>query len=310
MSQDLSASWLEDEEVEEVKESVFGGNSESPFIVGYGARVVKITMAKHITFPKSKVEMIELSFIDKDEKTLTEKYMVRGKDSKTFYVRNGKKFNHFGINKIKSLLTILGLYTDEKNLMVGLFSNTEEAEITFTEYGKEKTEDAVVFKDLLDKKVQICVTSKKENAQTSKEQDDSDEQKYIDACIKNTKAYCKANPKKKSIQRFAKESDYVNVYKWFTNSSVSHFCSTDGKFGSEMKEKDGTMLQDFLDANEPNIVFDGRTLISDEMTERELSKLGINAWGKRVEASDDDDGFDDVEDEVEEKEDENSDSEW
>ena len=77
-----------------------------------------------------------------------------------------------------------------------------------------------------------------------------------------------------------------------------------------MKEKDGTMLQDFLDANDEGIVFDGRSLIADDMTERELSKLGINAWGKRVEPEDSDDGFDDVEEEVEEKEDENSDSEW
>ena len=306
MSKDLSADWLADDEVIEDEETVFGGNSESPYIQGYSAQDVKITMAKRITFPKSKVEFIELDFVNKDGKTLAEKFMVRGKDGKPFYIdkRTKAKKQHFGVSKIKALIKVVGLYTPEDNLMKELYSNTEEADVTWTEYGKEKTEEFTVFNDLLNKKVKICITSKNENSQTSSEQDDADEQKYVNQCIKDTEAYKKANPKKKSLKKFGKDDDYVNVYKAFVVTTVSHFCSVDGCFASEIGGE-GTMLQDFLDANDDGLIFEARTLIPDTLTESQLKRLGINQWGKRVEAESDD-GYE----EPTEDEEEVDDGEW
>jgi len=95
------------------------------------------------------------------------------------------------------------------------------------------------------------------------------------------------------------------VYKWFTNSSVSHFCTIDGLFASEMESGEGTMLQDFLDANDSGLIFDGRTLIPEELTEAERSKLNINEYGKQIEAETND-GYE----EPVESEDEATDDEW
>ncbi len=303
MSKDLSADWLTDDEVIEDEEVVFGGNSESPYIQGYSAQDVKITMAKRIVFDKSKVEFIELDFANKNGKTLTEKYMLRGKDGKPFYIdkRTKAKKAHFGVSKIKSLLKVLGLYHGSDNVMKDLFSATEEADVTYTEYGKEKTEEFTVFNDLLEKKVKICVTSKKVNATTSSDQDEPSDQKYVDQCIKDTKAFVESNPKKKSLAKFAKPTDYPNVYKWFTETSVAHFCSLDGFFGGEMDAQEGGNLQDFLDANEDGTIFDGRTLICDEFTDSQLKKLSINVYGKRVEAESDD-GYEEPTEEEEEVE--------
>jgi len=158
------------------------------------------------------------------------------------------------------------------------------------------------FADLIGKKVKICLTSRKENAQTAA---DGEDQKYIKACIKATEAYKKANPKKKSLSKFKADDNYVNVYKWFTNSSVSHFCTIDGLFASEMDSGEGTMLQDFLDANEKGLIFDGRTLIPEELTESERSKLNINEYGKQLEAE-----ANDSYEEPTESEDEATDDEW
>ncbi len=308
MSKDLSKAWLDEEDdIVETEETVHSG-SESPYIQGYGAYDVKITMAKVITFPKKKVEFIELDFVNKEGKTLTEKFMVRGSDGKTFFVKNKVKTQHFGINKIKSLLKVANVYPDvePKKLMAALYGNTEEADVTYTAFGKEKTEEFTVFNDLIDVKVKICVSSKKENSQTSREQDDKDEQKYVDACIKNTKAYIKANPKKKSIKKFDDdEADYVNTYRWFTISSVSHFCSIDGLFSSELESKEEVFLKKFLESKEEGTIYEGRTLICDDMTEKELARLGINEYGKRVEPEEsEDDGYDEPEVEPEEDEDE------
>ena len=288
----LSSQWLdEDEDIIEDEETVFTGGSESPFIQGYGAKDVKISMAKRIVFDGSKVEFIELDFIDRDGKTLREKFMVRGKDGKPFYVdkKTKAKKQHFGVNKIKSLIKVLGLYSGESNLMKELYSNTETADVTWEEYGKEKTEEFVVFNDLIGAKAKICITSKKENTQMSKDQDDDSDQKYVNQCIKDTEAYKKAHPKKKSLNRFKKDDDYVNVYRWFTVSTVSHFCSTEGLFGSEIEDGKGELLQKFLDANEDGEIFEGRTLVAEDLTEKQREKLGINEYGKQVEADEDDD---------------------
>ena len=114
MSKDLSKAWFEetDEDIEETEETVGGGSYESDFIEGYGAYDVKVTMAKRIVFPNSKVEFIELDFINKAGKTLKEKFMLRGKDGKTFFVnkKTKKKTQHFGINKIKSLIKVAGIF--------------------------------------------------------------------------------------------------------------------------------------------------------------------------------------------------------
>jgi len=292
MSKDLSNAWLEEEDVIEEDETVFGGNSESPYIQGYSVQDVKITMAKRKLSTKagSKTEWIVLDFINKEGKTLTEEFMVKGANGKSFSTKTGKKVQLHGTNKIKSLIKVVGLYTPDDNLMKELYSNTEEADVTYTEYGKEKTEEFTVFSDLIGKKAKVCITSKKVNATTSKDQDDEDEQKYVNQCVKDTKAYIKANPKKKSLAKYAKDNyiNYPNIYKWFTETYVSHFCSTDGLFGSEIGGEGG-MLQDFLDANDEGLIFEARTLIPDDMTEAQLKKLGINQWGKRVEPESDDD---------------------
>ncbi len=297
MKTDLSAAWLDSEnnDVEEENEEVYGGN-DSNFIVGYGVRTAKITMAKRIVIKNSKVEFIELDFVDKEGKTHRERFMMKGKDGKPFYTYQKRKKQHFGVSKIKSLIKVLGLYSDEKNLMAALYSNTEEAEVTFEEYGKEITAEYTVFTDLLDKKVQLCISSKKENSQTSCDQDDEDEQSYVNQCIKDTEKYKIANPKKKSLKKFGKDDAYVNIYRWFTISEIKHFCSVDGRFASEMGDDEGVMLQQFIDANEEGTIFEGRSLICDDMSERQLKKLGINEFGKRVEESDDDDGYDSEED--------------
>ena len=297
----LSDAWLNDsdDEIEEEDESVYGGN-DSNQIQGYSNVVTKITMAKRIVIKNSKVEFIEIDFASKDGKEHRERFMMRGKDGKPFYTYQKRKKQHFGVSKIKSLIKVLGLYSDENNLMAALYSNTEEAEVTFSEYGKEITANYTVFKDLIDKKVQLCISSKKENSQTSCDQEDEDEQAYVNQCIKDTEKYKIANPKKKSLKKFGKDDDYVNTYKWFTVSEIKHFCSLDGKFASELDDDEGVMLQQFIDANEAGEIFEGRSLICDDMSERQLKKLGINAFGKRVDPDEDDDGYDSEEEDIEE----------
>ncbi len=291
---ELSTAWLDDDEdIVEEDETVFEGGSESPYMQGYGVQTAKVTMAKRITFDTSKVEFIELDLINKEGKTHREKFMVRGKDGKTYFTRGGKKTQHFGINKIKSLLKVGGVYpdTDPKKLMAELYGNTEDMDVTWEEFGKEKTEECTVFVNLIDVKVKICITSKKENSQLNVEQDDSSDQKYVKACMKATKAYVKANPKKKSLKKFDDdEATYVNVYRWFTVSSISHFCSVKGLFASEMADGEGKLLAKFEKANEEGLIFEGRTLIAEELSDGQRSRLGINEWGKRVdpdEATDD-----------------------
>jgi len=302
----LSAEWLnDDEDVEEETETVYTGGGESPYMEGYSVQNVKITMAKRITIPKKKVEFIEIDFINKDGKTHREKFMMRGKDGKPFYTYQGKKKQHFGVSKIKSLIKVLGLYEDEKNLMAALYSNTEDSDVTYEEYGKEKTEEFTVFTDLIDAKLKICISSKKENTQMGS--DDEDDQAYVKACIKATEAYKKANPKKKSLKKFSKDDDYINVYRWFTVSEVKHFCSTTGLFGSEMEDGEGELLQKFIDANDEGLIFEGRTLIAEDLTEKEQKKLGINEWGKQVDP--DEDGDDDYEEPEEEEEEEDEEEE-
>lgn len=302
----LSDAWLneEDDDIEEDAEEVYGGN-DSNQIQGYGVVTAKIAMAKRITIKKSKVEFIEIDFITKDGKEHRERFMMRGKDGKPFYTYQKRKKQHFGVSKIKSLIKVLGLYSSESNLMAALYSNTEEAEVEFQEYGKDVKADYTVFTDLIDKKVKLCISSKKENSQTGSEQDDEDEQKYVNQCIKDTEKYKRANPKKKSLKKFGKDDEYVNVYRWYTVSEIKHFCSVKNEFASEVGDEDeaGTMLQQFIDANEDGTIFEGRTLIADEMSERELKKLGISEFGKRVEPEEDnDDGYDDEEDDEPEDE--------
>ena len=299
----LSDAWLNDsdDEIEEDEETIFGGN-DSNQIQGYGVVTAKITMAKRITIKNSKVEFIEIDFATKDGKEHRERFMMRGKDGKPFYTYQKRKKQHFGVSKIKSLIKVLGLYAEEKNLMAALYSNTEEAEVTFEEYGKEITAEYTVFTDLIDAKVKLCISSKKENSQTAAEQDDEDEQKYVNQCIKDTEKYKIANPKKKSLKKFKKDDDYVNVYRWFTVSEIKHFCSMDGKFASELDDDEGSMLQQFIDANDEGEIFEGRTLIADDLSERALKKLGINEFGKRVEEDEEDDGYDEEEDEPEDDE--------
>ncbi len=308
-SEELSNAWLddEDEDIVEEEETVYDG-SDSNFIQGYGVQVVKITMAKRITFPKSKVEFIELDFMSKDGKTMREKFMVRGKDGKTFYTKDKIKKQHFGVNKIKSLLKVANVFPDTpaKKLMASLYGNAELADVKYEEYGKEKEEEFLIFPDLLNVKVKICITSKKENSQLNSEQDDKSDQKYVDQCIKDTKKYIIANKKKRSLKRFDVSEGYVNTYRYFVVTTVSHFCSLDGLFASEIgSDDDAELLQKFIDANEADVIFEGRTLICDDLKESQLKKLGINEYGKRVEPDeDDDDDYDDVEEDEDDEEEE------
>lgn len=308
---ELSAAWLEDsdDDIVEDEETVFGGN-DSNFIQGYGAHIVKIAMAKRIVFDSSKVEFIEIDFINKEGKTLREKFMVRGKDGKSYYVKDKVKKQHFGVNKIKSLLKVSGVFPDvpAKKLMASLYGDAELADVEYEEFGQTKKEEFLVFNALIDAKVQICVSSKKENSQMNAEQDDKDDQKYVNQCIKDTKKYIIANPKKRSLKKFDKSEGYVNVYRWFTVTTVSHFCSLDGKFASELDSDEPTMLTEFLERNEAGEIFEGRTLIAEDLKESQLTKLGINEYGKRLDPEDVASEDDYEEPEVEDEEDE--DEEW
>jgi len=290
MSKDLSTQWLDDDVIEEEEETVYGGGSESPFIQGYGLYDTKITMAKRILTDKegSDTEWIEIDFVNKEGKTHTERFMVKGKNGKPSYTKDGVVHPHKGLSKIKSLIGVLGLYTGAKNVMKELYSHTEEADVTWTAYGKEKTAEFTIFNDLINKKVKLCLTSKKENSTTSATQDDADEQKYINQCVKDTKKYVIANPKKKSLKKFVdspQSKNYPNVYRWFTVSEVKHFVSMDGLMNGETESK---KLKVFMDANDEGVVFEARTLIPETMDERTLAKIGINQWGKRVDPVDND----------------------
>ncbi len=322
---ELSNAWLDDEDddIVEDAETVYDGN-DSNYIQGYSVQTVKVTMAKRITFDKSKVEFIELDFINKDGKTLREKFMVRGKDGKTFYMKDKIKKQHFGVNKIKSLLKVTDTFdgVPAKKLMASLYGNAEMADVKYEEFGKEKEEEFLTFPDLIGKKVKVCVTSKKENSQLNAEQDDADDQKYVKQCIKDTKKYIIANKKKRSLKKFDNDEGYVNVYRYFVVTTVSHFCSLDGMFASEIGvDEEPELMDKFIDANDADVVFEGRTLICDDMSESQLKKLGINEYGKRVEADEDeDDDYEDVEDDDEEEkpkkkskakvEDEDEDENW
>jgi len=299
---ELSSAWLDDaEDIIEEEETVFGGASESQFIQGYGVQTVKITMAKRIKAKNSETEWVELDFINQDGKTLREKFMVRGKTGATYFTKNGKKTQHFGINKLKSLLKVANVFPDveAKKLMAALYGSAEDADVTYTEYGKEKTEEFLTFPSLFGVKCKIAVTSKKENSTTSADKDDEAEQQYVNQCIKDTKKFVIANPKKTSLKKFVSKQGlaYPNVYRWFVITTISHFIGLDDCFAGESEPK---KIKEFLAANEEGTIFDGRTLIPENLTDKELKKLGINKYGKVVEAEEDD-GYDDIEEpEVEE----------
>ena len=300
MSENMSVDWLLEDEIEEVEETVFGGNSESPYIQGYQVVDAKITMAYVVKSGSSKAEAIKLSFMDKDGKTLEETIWVRNKNGLPYTVKDGKKIQTFGVNKIRSLIKVLGLFTDDKNIMASLYGSIETSDVTENVYGKEETNEQEVFTALVGKKVKLCISSKKVNATASHEQDDTDEQAYVKQCIKDTKKFIIANPKKKSLKKFDISTGYVNVYKSFTESSVQHFVSMDGLFAGEEKPK---KLQEFIDANEEGFISDGRTLRAEELSEKERAKLSINEYGKRIEKEEaDDEAFDDVEEVTETEE--------
>ena len=171
--------WDDIQDVEDEEETV--GFEGSNRIEGHQSVVVAIKMAKIIKIAKSKVLFLEIDFESKDGKEHRERFMLKGKDGKPFYMYQKKKRAHFGVSKIKSLLAVLGLYTDEANKMKALFSNTEEAEVEFTEYGKDVKQDYTIFPDLIGKKVMIAVKSKKVNSRTGFEDDDA----YLVQCRKD-----------------------------------------------------------------------------------------------------------------------------
>ncbi len=285
----LSSAWLEDDDIVEEEETVYD-NSGSNFIQGYGVQTVKITMAKRIVFDKSKVEFIEIDFESQDGKTLREKFMVRGKDGKSFYTRNNIKKQHFGVPKIKSLLKVCNVFpnVEANKLMASLYGGAETASVKYEEYGNEKEAEFLIFPNLIGKKAKICITSKNENSQLNSDQDDESEQKYVNQCIKDTKRYISANSKKKSLKKFDVSDGYVNVYRYFVVTTVSHFCSVDGLFASEIgSDEEPKLLKQFIRANEADIIFEGRTLIVENLSDAQLKKLSINEYGKRIDLEDD-----------------------
>ena len=282
-----------DEEVEEFEETV--GFGESSYIVGYQAADVKVSMAKLITIPKSKVQFIELDFETKDGKTLREKYMLKGKTGTTFFMSQGKKRPHFGLSKIKSLINVLGLYGDNANKMKALFSNTEVADVTYTEYGKEKTEEFVTFTDLIGSKCKILVKSKKVNQNSANDEDDA----YMVQCVKDVKAFAKEHPKKKAAQKWKGDEDYFPVYRWFTETAVDHFCTTDGLLQSEMESGEGKLLDKWLGMSDEGQIYDTRVLIVDDLSEGQREKLGIDQYGKIVETESSEESYDEPTEEAE-----------
>ncbi len=289
--------WDDIEDIEEEEETV--GYDDSTRIEGYGVADVKLDMVKLINIPKKKVQFIEIDFTSKEGKEHRERFMIRGSDGKTFYVHQKKKKQHFGVSKIKSLIKVLGLYTGETNLMKELFSNTEDAKVEFTEYGKEVKGTYTTFPDLIGKKCKIAVRSKRENSRKANDEDD----KYIQSCIKATEAFKKKHPKKKSIQKIKPTDDYVNVYQSFVNTEVAHFISTDGLLSSELGEEDGMLMDKFIAQKEAGEIFDMRTLVVEDLSEGERKKLGIDEYGKPV-TDDEDESYDEGEDDAEEEEEE------
>ncbi len=302
---ELMGGFDEMDDVEDEQETV---GFESDYIVGYGGFDVRIQMAKLVLQRNNKnkitgkVQWIEIDFETKDGKKMREKYMIKGKDGKPFFMRKGKKSAHFGVSKIKSLITVAGLYDGESNKMKALFSNTEEAEVEYNEYGKDKKEDFVVFPDLIGAKVKILVGSKKENATTATDDDDA----YIQFCIAQTEAFKKANPKRKFAAKFKKDDEYVNVFKWYTVTEVKHFATLGGLLQSEMVSGEGSLAEKYLGMQEEGHIFDMRTLVVEDMSEGERNKWNLNEYGKVVEA-DSDEGEETYEEPEEESD---GDDEW
>ena len=297
---DMLSDWG-NEELEMEDDNI--GNDNSSYIVGYGEFAVKTTMAKLIEFKGKKSKWIEIDFETQDGKNLRERFMVLGKDSKPFYLdkRTKQKKAHIGYNKIRSLLKVAGIQQDAKDSVKAVFQSGEVADVTYTEWGKEKTESFTVFPDLIGVKTTILVSSKKLNTQSAF--DDSDE--YLVFCQKETEKFKKAHPKKKSLLKFKKTDEYQNVFRWITESSVQHFVSPDGLLQSEMGGEGG-LKDKWLSMNDTGVIFDMRSLIIEDLTESQRKKYSLNEYGK-IEENDSDESFDEPE-ETEEPSD--SDDEW
>jgi len=287
-------------DIEEEEETV--GFGESSYIVGYQAVDVKITMAKLITIKDSKVQFIELDFESKDGKQLREKYMLKGKTGATFFMQGGKKRAHFGLSKIKSLINVLGLYSNESNKMKELFSNVEVKDVTYSEYGEEKTEEFITFTDLIGSKVKILVKSKKIN-QNSANDNTND---YMVQCVKDVKSFAKQHPKKKSAQKWKGDENYFPVYRWFTETNVDHFCTIDGLLQSEMESGEGKLMDKWLSMSEEGQIFDTRVLIVEDLSEAKRKKLSIDEYGKIIETDTEYEDEPEVEPTSEEEDDDDS----
>lgn len=292
------------DDVEDEEETV-GFNSD--YIVGYGGFDVRVNMAKLILQADKKgkitgkVQWIEIDFETKDGKTMREKFMIKGKDGKPFFMNKGKKRPHFGVSKIKSLIAVAGLYADKANKMKELFSNTEEAEVEYNEYGKDIKADFVTFPDLIGAKVKILIASKKENAQTGTDEDDD----YLNMCIAETEAFKKANPKRKFAAKFKKDDAYVNIFKWFTVTEVKHFCTINGLLQSEMDSDEGVLMDKYLAMQEEGTIFDMRTLVVEDLSEGEREKWNLDEYGKQTIPEDGEEGASEEPEEEAEEEDDN-----
>ncbi len=295
-------SWDELDGVEFEDEEVgFSGGSNR--IEGHGVFDVKITMCKLIVQPKKKTQYIEIDFETKEGKAHREQFMIKGSNGLPYYVYQGKKRPHFGLSKVKSLITVLGLYKDETNKMKALFSNTKQAEVEFQEYGKDVKQDYTVFPDVIGSKVKIAVKSKKVNQRSQYDSSDA----YMKSCLSATKSFAKANPKKKFAAKAAKveEGEYAEVYRYFTETEVAHFATADGLLQSEIELGEGGLLDKFLSMNEDGSIYDARTLFVENLSDSERKKLSIDEYGK-IEANDSDEEFED-EPEIE---DDSSDDTW
>jgi len=298
----LLENWAE-EEVELEEEQVGFANS-SDRIEGHQVAEVKVTMVKLVP-TKGKTVWVEFDFESKDGKTLRERQVLVGSKGASTYVRGGKKVNQTGVSKLMSLAIISGKFENSKTLLKDIKATTEKMEVKFSEYGKDIVADYIVFPTLIGSKVKIAVSSTKVNGRG--QLGDA----YVDACHKATKAFSKANPKKRFAEKVAKCSgdDYVDVYKNFVESEVKHFITPSGQLRSEMGTDSTELMQKFIDSKDEGYVYDKRTLFVEKLSEAELKKLSIDKYGKFVEPEDDD-GVE-PEPEVEASEDvETEDDEW
>jgi len=268
---------VEDLNEDDMDMSIDDGMSESSYIVGYGSTVVKIKGARLETYEGSKVTNLVLDFESKDGKTLTEKFMMTGAKGQ---IKTGQGRIFGSLNQIMSLINVLGLYEGEKKGKA-LYAHGEVAEVTYTNYGAEKTEEAIIFPDLIGKVVTLAHSSKKINLDMKNEGD-----AYAKFCIAEAKKFVKAKPKAAASKKFDEKANYIPSFRWVTETSVKHFCDAKGFMQSELGNEEPEKLTAFLEKNDKGLIFDSRMLKVEELSDSQRKKYHLNEYGKVEEPED------------------------